>query len=146
MMGALGIKSLRVGANGMNANVPNAANYDESRVKAFTLPDPLVCTDGAKVMTAEQWSSKRRPEIVEDFVGSFGPRLGGPFSEQVVDSGTIEVRIHRSARKRAPDRRQRDGEVARGERVRFYGVTELATLAVVALASKPLGANWNSYR
>jgi hypothetical protein len=67
MMEALGIKTLREGANGMNRNAPNAANYDESKVKSFTLPDPLVCTDGTKVMTPEQWWSKRRPEIVEDF-------------------------------------------------------------------------------
>ena len=67
MMEALGIKSLREGANGMNRNAPNAANYDESKVKAFTLPDPLVCKDGTKVTTPEQWWTKRRPEIVEDF-------------------------------------------------------------------------------
>ena len=67
MMEALEIKSLRPGANGMNRNAPNAANYDESKVKAFTLPDPLVCKDGTKVTTAEQWWTKRRPEIVEDF-------------------------------------------------------------------------------
>jgi hypothetical protein len=67
MMEALGIKSLREGANGMNRNAPNAANYDESKVNAFTLPDPLVCKDGKKVTTAELWWSKRRPEIVEDF-------------------------------------------------------------------------------
>jgi hypothetical protein len=67
MMHALGIKSLRQGANGMNPNAPNAANYDESKVKPFTLPDPLICKDGTKVTTAEQWWTKRRPEIVEDF-------------------------------------------------------------------------------
>jgi hypothetical protein len=67
MMEALGIKSLRQGANGMNPNAPNAANYDESKVKAFTLPDPLVCKDGTKVTSARMWWSKRRPEIVEDF-------------------------------------------------------------------------------
>ncbi len=67
MMEALGIKSLREGANGMNRNAPNAANYDESKVKPFTLPDPLVCRDGTKVTSAEQWWSKRRPEIVDDF-------------------------------------------------------------------------------
>jgi hypothetical protein len=67
MMDALGIKSLRPGANGMNPNAANAANYDESKVKPFTLPDPLVCKDGTKVATAEQWWTKRRPEIVEDF-------------------------------------------------------------------------------
>jgi hypothetical protein len=67
MMEALGIKSLREGAKGMNAKAPNAANYDESKVNSFTLPDPLVCKDGTKVTTPEQWSSKRRAEIVEDF-------------------------------------------------------------------------------
>ena len=67
MMEALGIKSLRQGANGKNRNAPNAANYDESKVKSFTLPDPLVCKDGTKVTSPEQWWSKRRPEIVEDF-------------------------------------------------------------------------------
>ena len=67
MMKALGIRSLREGANGMNRNAPNAANYDESKVKPFTLPDPLVCKDGTKVASAEQWWTKRRPEIVEDF-------------------------------------------------------------------------------
>jgi hypothetical protein len=67
MMEALGIKSLRPGANGMNRDAPNAANYDESKVKPFTLPDPLVSKDGTKVTSAEQWWTKRRPEIVEDF-------------------------------------------------------------------------------
>ena len=67
MMEALGIKSLRQGANGMNPNAPNAANYDERKVKAFTLPDPLLCKDGTKVTTPEQWWNKRRPEIVEEF-------------------------------------------------------------------------------
>jgi hypothetical protein len=67
MMEALGITSLREGANGRNPSAPNTANYDESKVKAFTLPEPLVCRDGTKVTTPEQWWNKRRPEIVEDF-------------------------------------------------------------------------------
>jgi hypothetical protein len=67
MMEALGIRSLRPGANGMDRNAPNAANFDESKVRVFTLPDPLVCKDGTKVTSAETWWSRRRPEIVEDF-------------------------------------------------------------------------------
>jgi hypothetical protein len=67
MMEALGITSLRPGASGSNRSAPNAANYDESKVKAFTLPDPLVCKDGTRVTTPDLWWSKRRPEIVEDF-------------------------------------------------------------------------------
>jgi hypothetical protein len=67
MMGLLGIKELRPGANGMNRDAPNAANYDEAKVKPYTLPDPLVTKDGEKVTTAEMWRNKRRPEIVEEF-------------------------------------------------------------------------------
>lgn len=67
MMEALGIKSLRPGANGMNREAPNAANYDEAKVNEYTLPDPLVCNDGTKVTTPDQWWEKRRPEIVEQF-------------------------------------------------------------------------------
>jgi hypothetical protein len=67
MLEALKIESLRRGADGMNRNAANAANYDESKVDKFTLPDPLVLKDGTKVTTPEQWLTKRRPEIVEDF-------------------------------------------------------------------------------
>ena len=67
MMEALKIDRLRPGADGMNRNAPNAANYDESKVRSFTLPDPLVCKDGSKVVTPAMWWEKRRAEIVEDF-------------------------------------------------------------------------------
>ena len=52
----------------MNRNAPNAANYDESKANPYPdLPDPLVLKNGEKVTTPEQWWTKRRPEIVEDF-------------------------------------------------------------------------------
>jgi hypothetical protein len=46
---------------------PPSANYDESKVGSYTLPDPLVATDGEKVTTAAQWKAKRRPEIMRLF-------------------------------------------------------------------------------
>src|SRR5262245_47471035 len=68
MMEALGIKSLRPGANGMNRDAPNAANYDESKANPYPdLPDAFTLKSGEKVTTAEQWWTRRRPEIVEDF-------------------------------------------------------------------------------
>jgi hypothetical protein len=48
------------------AQVPEA-NYDESKVGAYTLPDPLLCTDGRKVTTREQWNQTRRPELLHLF-------------------------------------------------------------------------------
>ncbi|HZI33956.1 MAG TPA: acetylxylan esterase [Candidatus Binatia bacterium] len=41
-----------------------ATNYDEARVGAFTLPDPLVLADGRAVTNAEEWFHLRRPEIL----------------------------------------------------------------------------------
>src|SRR4051794_874966 len=68
MMDALKIESLRRGADGRNRDAPNAANYDESKANPYPdLPDPLVLKNGEKVVTAEDWWTRRRPEIVEDF-------------------------------------------------------------------------------
>ncbi len=46
---------------------PEAANRDESKVNAYTLPDPLVFANGTPVRTPQDWLQKRRPEIVEAF-------------------------------------------------------------------------------
>jgi hypothetical protein len=42
-------------------------NYDESKVPAYTLPDPLQCGDGSRVSDAAGWREKRRPELLELF-------------------------------------------------------------------------------
>ncbi len=42
-------------------------NYDESKVPAYALPDPLVCRDGSPVRGAADWQEKRRPEILAMF-------------------------------------------------------------------------------
>jgi hypothetical protein len=42
-------------------------NYDESKVLAYTLPDPLLLDDGTRVADAGTWRGKRRPEILSLF-------------------------------------------------------------------------------
>jgi hypothetical protein len=42
-------------------------NYDEQKVPAYTLPDPLVMSDGTRVTNAQDWKTRRRPEILELF-------------------------------------------------------------------------------
>src|SRR5690242_14959872 len=46
---------------------PAAANTDESKAGLYTLPDPLVGSDGERVTTAEAWNARRRPEIMRLF-------------------------------------------------------------------------------
>jgi hypothetical protein len=68
MMEVLGVTQLRPGADGWNADAPNAANYDESKVRQdLDLPDPLVMENGEAVTTPEMWRGKRRPELVDIF-------------------------------------------------------------------------------
>src|SRR5262245_45669177 len=67
MMDQLGIKTLRPGPSG-NESAPNHGNYDESAANPFPdLPDPLTLENGTKVTTAEMWTTRRRPEILEAF-------------------------------------------------------------------------------
>ena len=46
---------------------PDNANYDESKVGAYTLPDPLVLQNGGRVRDAATWYKRRRPEILHLF-------------------------------------------------------------------------------
>ncbi|HUR58255.1 MAG TPA: acetylxylan esterase [Opitutaceae bacterium] len=46
---------------------PAGFNYDESKVRAYTLPDALVLNDGTRVRDAAEWRAKRRPELLELF-------------------------------------------------------------------------------
>ncbi len=67
MMSQLGISEIRQGANGRDANAPNAANYDEARGNPYPdLPALLKFDDGKAVKNERQWK-KRRAEIVEHF-------------------------------------------------------------------------------
>jgi hypothetical protein len=43
---------------------PAGAIYDETKVPAYTLPDPLISQSGARILTALDWQQKRRPEIL----------------------------------------------------------------------------------
>ena len=59
---------------------PPDAIMDEAKVPPYTLPDPLVCTDGTKVMDAKTWMEKRRPELLRLFASEVYGRtlLGKP--------------------------------------------------------------------
>lgn len=63
---------------GMRA-MAEEANYDESKMPAYTLPNPLVMENGRAVTTAEQWRNERRPELLRLFEEQmFGRAPGRP--------------------------------------------------------------------
>jgi hypothetical protein len=75
--------------NTMVAGIP--VNYDESRVGNYTLPNPLVLSDGKTVRKTRTWLQKRRPEIVRLFEeNQYGRSPGRPagMSFDVFDRGT----------------------------------------------------------
>ena len=62
----LHITSLRRGPDG-DSKSSNAANVDESKVRPYSIPDPLLLKNGHKVTSAKIWWTQRRPQIVDDF-------------------------------------------------------------------------------
>lgn len=48
-------------------NNPWVVNYDENEIPPYTIPDILLCNDGTKVTTKEEWLTKRREELLEQF-------------------------------------------------------------------------------
>ena len=64
---------------------PADANYDEAKVPAYTLPDPLRLADGSPVRGASDWTAKRRPELLRLFEEHvYGRSPGNPRAVRVV--------------------------------------------------------------
>ena len=53
----------------------SAANYDESKVGTYTLPDPLKLENGTAVRTEREWNEKRRPELLDLFAENVFGRM-----------------------------------------------------------------------
>jgi len=70
----LHITGLRRGPDG-DPNSPRAANFDESKVGTYSLPDALRLNNGKPVRNPKIWWKQRRPEIVEYFDREFYGRV-----------------------------------------------------------------------
>lgn len=69
---------------------PAGTNYDEAKVPAYTLPDPLVMQSGERVTNAGMWTSQRRPELLrlfEENVYGRAPRGAGGVRVEVTSVG-----------------------------------------------------------
>jgi len=60
------------------AGQPAGANYDEAKVPAYTLPDPLRFVDGGAVQEARDWTDRRRAEVLRLFETHVYGRSPGP--------------------------------------------------------------------
>jgi hypothetical protein len=93
---------------------PAGANYDEAKVPAYTLPDPLISQSGVRIENARGWQDQRRPEILELFARHmFGHSPGAPeslrFQTTSVDTNALqgqavrkEVSIHLTPQEDGP--------------------------------------------
>ena len=102
---------------------PNGANCDESRVPAYTLPDPLVAADGQRVADARTWTGKRRLELLKLFETHVYGRTPVGRPKQM----TWEVV--------AEDRNARDGQA----------ITKTVTLYFTGQKDAPAPARMNLY-
>jgi hypothetical protein len=59
------------------AKTGHVSNYDEAKVRPFTLPDPLVLGNGTRVRDARVWTTQRRAEIVRLYQTEIYGRIPG---------------------------------------------------------------------
>src|SRR5262245_57038273 len=43
----------------------HVSNYDEAKVAEYSLPDPLLLSNGQPVKNADTWTKQRRPELIK---------------------------------------------------------------------------------
>lgn len=76
----------------LSAQTP-APNYDEAKIPAYTLPDPLTCRDGSKVTSAAQWTTKRRAEVLGLFAGHVYGHSPAVSSAQKIELTSIATNV-----------------------------------------------------
>ena len=67
------------------------ANYDETKVGTFTLPDPLKMQNGESVTTPQIWHEKRRPELFHLFEEHVYGRAPGKPDSMVFEKTSEDV-------------------------------------------------------
>lgn len=53
-------------------------NYDESKIPNYILPDPLICSDGTRVVDVKAWEQVRRTELLHlfrEYMFGYAPKI-----------------------------------------------------------------------
>jgi hypothetical protein len=82
--------ALTVAVLAAQAPVAPQANYDESKVGSYTLPDPLTLRNGRPVKDARTWTRERRPELLRIYEEQVFGRTVAPKAKplfEVVEAG-----------------------------------------------------------
>lgn len=82
------------------------ANYDESKVPEYTLPNPLRMENGLEVRSVEQWKNQRRPELLELFY----KHIYGRIPVEVMNDSNLATMIRIT---------EKDPEALNGKATRF---------------------------
>jgi hypothetical protein len=79
---------------------PPDANYDESKVPAYRLPDPLLFENGRRVTTWRMWLEKRRPELLKIFETNVYGHSPAPPSDPVYTLISDDLALNGTARRK----------------------------------------------
>jgi hypothetical protein len=73
-------------------------DYDESKVRPYTLPNPLKFSDGQAVTSPSSWTTKRRPELLRLFeTNMYGRAPGGPKKVRLELTSSDDRALHEKA-------------------------------------------------
>ncbi len=86
----------------------HVSNYDESKVAPYTLPDPLVLSNGQRVRSAAMWTNQRRPELVRLYESEIYGRVPADAPKVTWEVGEV-------------DRRWRNGTAVRKQLIAHAG-------------------------
>jgi hypothetical protein len=79
---------------------PPDANYDESKVPSYSLPDPLLLENGRRVATSRIWLEKRRPELIKLFEANVYGRSPAPPADPVYTLISDDLALNGTARRK----------------------------------------------
>ncbi len=87
-------------ASGQDISKVTPANYDEAKIKPYTLPDPLVFADGSKVDSPAKWPARRAELLATITREMFGTQPKGDVDIKVLTSSEKNDALGGLARRR----------------------------------------------